>query len=186
MTWLLSLLQSVITGLAVAWAAGYYIQKKLIAFTRLSQDRAITIKGLYAKLVKMDFDIRATIDQEVFGDENTQNELLKLTEQSANDFLYFFYGSQILLEPVLCEKIKRIDILYHEVWRHFIQYKGMREKGLDKAWDEWDKAWNTLKIVIPPVEEALKKEFRKIIEPETGPRSLLRRLLKPVRIQTPG
>ena len=128
-------------------------------FAFFYQKQASIIGELYAGLVEAADNVRDFMSPLQSGTE-TDEEKFKRAAISYNSFADTYRKNKIYLDENTCELLDSILEIIAGAFRKRRNFTGVPGESAHKLWRE---AWEDVKDKIPPVQEALTKQFRQAI-----------------------
>ncbi len=138
-----------------------------IKFSRLHNDRAVVIRKLYTKLVRMEKSVYTFMNP--FGTENDlpTNEQQKNAFHDAWEFIWYFDDNRIFFVTRVCDIIEQIYKEFKLAWYDFTVYQKYSESSLPRLQsinrNRQNKAFTSIKEKMPELRIQLENEFREML-----------------------
>jgi hypothetical protein len=142
-----------------------------IRFQHLHSERAMVVKELYEKLVKIDESLYSTLRRFQAVEEGTLETKVNTLGNNFNELRNYYLPKRIFFEESLCETIETIlesakgifyDITTYAVSTDDLSYKYDREL-LEERHQFWEKARGIHENEVSELKKILENEFRNIL-----------------------
>lgn len=134
-------------------------------FEKLHAERAETIKNLYQKIIIAERNLADLIHPFQPG-ESSQEEKAKLTVESVNDLVSYFYENRIFLDGMTERSTDRIVSVCREAWQSFDLITMMKRADDREYLKEWSKLYKEFSKESPKATKRITKKFREILGTE--------------------
>ena len=132
----------------------------------LHEKRAAVIAELYSKMIDFLRAAESFVSLAEFEGEPSKPEKAKILGKKAQEFHQYFIHHRIYFTEELCSKVetlvKAVDspALSYRVWLRVVEERESTSGEYHKAWIE---AWEAMKDKVPPLELAVRREFRTLL-----------------------
>lgn len=129
----------------------------------LQERRAIVIETLYGKLIDFLGAAEGFASLVEWAGEPSKQEKAQALDAAMSEFYRYYLRHKIYFSRDVCE---RIETLYKTVRSSSLNlsiWMKHKEQASEKHFEAWTKAWETMEKQVPPLQDALSDEFRKIL-----------------------
>lgn len=146
-----------------------------IRYARLHEERALVMRELYSKLIKMEDSLRQCMAEFIPAGENapTHEELEKKAAADTNTFYSYFRAERIFFNKNLCELVDSIFSTVKNTWEDFTKYpydinefEQLYGRNMEPHKDRsasMKRARDMVKEEFPKLKEMLEDEFRELL-----------------------
>jgi len=137
----------------------------------LHEKRASVIAELYSKMIDFLGAAESFVSRWEFEGGPLKPEKAKILGQKAHEFRRYFIHHRIYFTEDLCSKVEALveavnsPALKYRVWLRAVEDGENTSGEYHKAWNE---AWEAMKDKVPPLEVAVRREFRTLLGVERG------------------
>lgn len=145
-----------------------------IKYSKLHEERALVIKELFSKLVKVEKSMGSFVALFEPVGERPKEEKGKDAAKDFNDFLDYVRTNEIYFSDDICELMYKIIDEIRDAWLKFITYPSYKKIDYflpepklaeieKKKLDFWIEAWKKINQDIPTLKKQLKQELQKML-----------------------
>lgn len=143
-----------------------------IRFAKLHEERAMVMKELYRRLVKMHKSLYTFMHPFQREGDLPMNEKQKNAGYAVWDFVTYYDDNKLYFSQTICNLIEDIYDYVKKSWREFTMFPSY-EKFFDHELEnrriqKWDIAWDKISVIVPKLMNQLENEFRKLLGVEAG------------------
>jgi hypothetical protein len=132
----------------------------------LNEKRAQVIAELYRKLADFLSSAQSFAALAEWGGEPSKEDKAKVLGEKAADFFTYYQHHRIYFSEELCERLRSLFDTVHGPALKFRMWMNYKEKGGNAALrhdEAWNEAWDVLQRDVPPILNAIEREFRVLL-----------------------